>query len=188
MSTAELVVRVLAQVQPLLPYMLIVTAMTTAALAALLLASRGLWVDQRRFQWLGLFFSLSTGDCVRLACAWVKLLMLLSLLAGFQKLEIAKYLLFLVPGVVYALWPRRLARLPGRLAWLSVEFAGLLSCGLICGYIRDMQAGLRYYLIYIAMALFTALFGLYIFLTELDDISNGRSANLERYREEDTDA
>ena len=71
---------------------------------------------------------------------------------------------------------------------MSVEFAGLLSCGLICGYIRDMQAGLRYYLIYIAMALFTALFGLYIFLTELDDISNGRSANLERYREEDTDA
>ena len=184
MSIEELLVRVLAQVQPLVPYMLVVTAATVAVLAILLVLSRGLWVDQKRFRWLGLFVDLKTGESVCLACAWIKLLMLLCLLAVFQKLSVAHYLLFLLPGILYALWPRRPARMPGKLIWLALEFAALLSCGLICGYVRDIEAGVKYQVIYGIMALFTAVFGVYLFLIELDDISSGRSAHLGRNRKE----
>ena len=187
MSAQEFLVHVMAKMQPLLPYMLVVVAATGAVLPALLLLSRGLWVDLKRFRFLGLFFSLNTGECICLACAWTKLIILLSILIAFQKPDAPRYLLFLAPAVLYAVWPRRITHLPGRVLWQALESAALISCGLICGYIHDMQAGLRYRAIYAAMALFTALFGIYLFLVELDDISAGRKADLEQYRKAYTD-
>ena len=178
MSAAELLVRVLAQVQPLLPYMLIVTAVTTAALAALLFASRGLWVDQRRFRWLGLFFGLSTWDSIRLAGAWVKLLLLFTYLVLFKRLGMAEYLLFLASGVAYTLSRNHWIRIPGRIMWNVLEATALVSCNLLCGYVHEVSVFSKYLLVYCLMAVFSALFGVYLFFTELNDISAGRQINL----------
>ena len=178
MSAEELAVRVLAQMEPLLPYMLAVTAATAAALVPLLLLSRGLWVDQPRFRWLGLFFGLSTGDCARLACAWSKLVLLLGYLAAFRKLDTANYLLFLAFGAVYAVSFHDLARIPGRILWLALELVALVSCNLLCGYIRDVNGAALLRTAYILMAIFMSLFGAYLFLIELNDISAGRHTEL----------
>lgn len=188
MSLTELAVRVMAYAQPLIPYMLVVALATAAVLPVLLFLGRGVWVDRGRFRWMGLFLGLGRWDCLRLGCAWIKLLVLLSLLASFQKLGMAQCLLFLVPGFVQCLSGRELSRIPGRLVWLAMELVALLSCNMVCGYIRDVSAGTLYYVIYIFMALFAALFGVYLFLTELNDISAGRSTDLEYEWDREPDA
>lgn len=179
MNGYEAALRVLVQVEPLLPLLLIVAVPTLIALPVLLLASRGLWVDRRAFHWLGLFLGLKGWDCVRLAGAWVKLLLLLAYLIFFQKLSAANYLLVLIPGIVYCGSARDLARIPGRLVWFFLELVALMSCNLLCGYIRDVNGAALVVAAYVLMAAFTALFGVYLFLTELNDISAGRRTKLE---------
>lgn len=179
MTFSELAVRVLAQAEPLLVHMLAVAVPTILLLPVFLHLGKRVWVDQRRFRWLGLFLGLSGWDCLRLACAWIKLLLLISFLAVFRKLGAPQYLMFLVPGVLQCLSARGALRVPGRLVWFVLEFAALLSCNMVCGYIRDVTAETLFYVLYICMALFTALFGVYLFLTELNDISAGRGTNFE---------
>ena len=179
MTFSELAVRVLAQAEPLLLHMLAVAVPTILLLPVLLFLGRSVWVNQRRFRWLGLFLGLSGWDCLRLACAWIKLLLLISFLAAFQKLDASRCLLFLVPGVVGCLSVRGALRVPGRLMWFALEFVALLSCNMVCGYIRDVSAETFLYVLYICMALFSVLFGGYLFLTELNDISAGRGTNFE---------
>ena len=179
MTFSELAVRVLAQAEPLLIHMLAVAVPTILLLPVFLHLGGKVWVDQRRFRWLSLFLGLGGWDCLRLACAWIKLLLLISLLAVFRKLGVSHYLMFLVPGVIQCLSVRGALRVPGRLVWFALQFVALLSCNMVCGYIQDVAAETFLYVLYICMALFTALFGVYLFLTELNDISAGRSANLE---------
>lgn len=179
MTFSELAVRVLAQAEPLLLPMLAVAVPTMVLLPVFLHFGRDVWVDQRRFRWFGLFLGLSGWDCLRLACAWIKLLLLISFLAAFRKLSAPHCLLFLVPGVLECLSARGALRVPGRLVWFGLEFVALLSCNMVCGYIREVSAETLFYVLYICMALFTALFGVYLFLTELNDISAGRGTNFE---------
>lgn len=179
MSYSELAIRILAQAEPLLLHMLAVAVPTILLLPVFLHLSRTVWVDQKRFRWLGLFLGLSGWDCLRLACAWIKLLLLISFLAAFRKLGTPHYLMFLAPGVLQCMSARGALRVPGRLVWFALELAALLSCNMVCGYIRDVTADTFFYLLYICMALFTALFGIYLFLTELNDISAGRGTNFE---------
>lgn len=179
MTFSELAVRVLAQAEPLLLHMLAVAVPTVLLLPVFLHLGRTVWVDQKRFRWLGLFLGLSGWDCLRLACAWIKLLLLISFLAAFRKLGTPHYLMFLVPGVLQCLSVRGALRVPGRLVWFVLELVALLSCNMVCGYIRDVGADTFFYVLYIAMALFSALFGGYLFLTELNEISAGRGTNFE---------
>lgn len=179
MTMQEAILRVLAQVQPLLPYLIFVTAATLLALPLVLLLSRNVWVNEGRFRWVSIFFGLRFSDSVRLACAWIKLLVLAAYLVGFRKLEFLHYLLFLVPGLIYVLAPHSLLQSPSRLFWMFLELVGLVSSNLICGYILDMGAGVGFWVVYIMMAVFTALFGGYLFFMELNDISAGRSTDVE---------
>ncbi len=188
MTFGELMLRVFDQVRPLLPYMIAVIAATAAVLPVLLWLARGVWVSDERFRWMGMFFGMKKPDCVRLACAWIKLVLLISLLAAFKPMEIAHYLLFIIPGVVYALSTRELIRIPGRLIWVGLELVALLCCNLICGYIHDVDAGTGFTVVYVLMSILAALFGIYLFLTELNDISAGRSTDIENEWQAGSDA
>ena len=64
--------------------------------------------------------------------------------------------------------------------WLLLQFAGLLSVNLICGYIRDMAGGVGFVLLYLVMGLFLALFSVYLFLNEVNTISVQRDVDAEQ--------
>ena len=55
MSAWEAIVRVLAQMEPLVPYMLYAVAATIIVLPVLLLSARGLWIDRPAFRRIGMF-------------------------------------------------------------------------------------------------------------------------------------
>lgn len=176
MSVKEFLLRMLVSVEPLLPAVVAVVVVSLLAVAALALCTRGLWVNQKRIRWLGLFFDLGHADCVCLACGWLKFLFLLAFLIFFQKLSILGYIFFAAPGLICALHPGSAKRIPSRLVWLVLELAALLFTNLVCGFYRDVGGGVGFLVIYICMALFTALLGFYIFLMEINDISVGRKA------------
>lgn len=176
MSLHELFLRLLVIAKPVLPAAITVVVITALAVVIIAILSRGLWINQKRFRILGLFCAMSRGDCLRLACAWIKFLFLAVFIVSFEKLEVAGYICFVVPAIVYSVSVKNIMKIPGRLLWVMLEFIGLLTTNLICGYYYDMHGGKAFMIIYIIMAIFMLLFGCYLFLTEIEDISEGRGA------------
>lgn len=178
MTIQEFLLRMLIFVQPSIPAVLAVLLVTMVVAAVLLVRVRGLWADQKRFRWLGIFYELGTRDRLCLACSWLRLMFLLVLLVQFKKLDALSFLLFLVPALVCVLTTGKGKKIPSKLLWLAAEMVALLSSNLVCGFYHDMQGGIGFVSIYVLMALFTSLFGIYLFLMDLSDISEGRSAGI----------
>ena len=174
MSVVEFLLRVLLELKPLLPCMTAAVGLTAIALVFLLLYSRNVWVDSRRFRLAGLFFGLSVRCSLRLACAWLKLIFLLVFVLGFQKLSLLHYLMFLIPAIISALCADGIGGRISSLLWMALQTVGLLSVNLICGYIRDLSGTVGFLLIYAAMGLFLILFSVYLFLNEVNAISMQR--------------
>ena len=176
MSVVEFLLRVLSELKPLLPCMATAIVLTVVVLVFLLLYSRNIRVDSRRFRLAGLFFGLNGRCSLRLACAWLKLIFMLVFVLGFQKLSLLHYLMLLIPGVLSALCAGGIGRGISSLLWLALQTVGLLSVNLICGYIRDLSGTAGFFLIYAAMGLFLILFIVYLFLNEVNSISVQRDA------------
>ena len=174
MTLQEFLVRMLVFIQPLLPVALAVLAVTTAAVLLLAGLSRNMRADQKRFQWLGLFFDLSLLDCARIGCAWLKLVLVSVYLIAFRSLTAADIILILVPSLLGAVRFHNVRGTIGNLLWLAVEFAALISTNLVCGFINTFSSGAGMMAIYVCMAVFTALLALFLFLTELGEISERR--------------
>jgi len=168
----------LVAVQPVLPVVLGILLVTMVTAAVLLIQVRGLWVNQKRFRWLGIFYELGAGDRVCLACAWLRLMTLLALLVQFQKLNVISCILFLVPALLGTVTMRELKKIPGKVLWLGAQVVALLSANLVCGFYHDVQSSVGFITVYVFMALFTALLGVYLFLMDLSDISEGRRAHI----------
>ena len=180
MNIVELFLRVLSELRPMLPGMIVAVAATMIALTVLLAFSKNVWVEERRFHISGLFFGLNTRGSLQLACAWLKLIFMLVFIAGFQKLSLIQYMMLLIPGILGSLSGKGIFASLSQMFWFLLQFAGLLSVNLICGYIRDMAGGVGFVLLYLVMGLFLALFSVYLFLNEVNTISVQRDVDAEQ--------
>lgn len=179
MSATEGLLRILSGVEGCIPSIVVTAIATTIVLVILLLMTRGeIWIDQPRMKVVSIFAELGGRGMLSLACAWVKLIILLTFLVQFDKMTLPDYLFFLLPGIIYCLNIRSVLRIPVRVFWLVFQLVALGSTNLICSYILDIDPGMSYVLLYILLALFVALFGIYSFLMELSDISFERRVNL----------
>ena len=171
MSIIEILIRIFAELRPLLPAMLVAVFATTAAFTALLLLTRDVWVQDRRFYITGLFFGLDRTGSLKLACAWLKLLFLVVFIVAFRKLNLLSYMALLIPGALGAACGRGLIKKLSDLMWLVLQ---LVSANLICGYIQEMAGGPVFVLLYVVMGVFLILFSIYLFLNEINAISAAR--------------
>ena len=174
MSIIEILIRIFAELRPLLPAMLVAVFATTAAFTALLLLTRDVWVQDRRFYITGLFFGLDRTGSLKLACAWLKLLFLVVFIVAFRKLNLLSYMALMIPGALGAACGRGLIKKLSDLMWLVLQLMGLVSANLICGYIQEMAGGPAFVLLYVVMGLFLILFSIYLFLNEINAISAAR--------------
>lgn len=184
MKINEILIQTLGLLQPIIWYVVTCAAVTIVAFVILMILSRRVWVNQKRFRWLGIFYGMSGGDSVCFSCAWLRLLLMVLYLIRFQKLLPIHYFCFLLLGVIYALRLKKMLKIPGRLFWVAVEFVGLLTANMICSYIHDMGSSGIMIAIYVFMSIFMTLFGCYLFLTEINGISVERNANIERERKQ----
>lgn len=164
-----------AALQPILIPMAFVAAVTIIAIVIVVPMLSRLRMNSRAFGWLSVFYELRGTGCVRLACAWTKLWLLVIFLALFDDLSMQEYILFLVPGLFYVLTGKAKG-IFGRLFWFLVELMGLFTANVVCSYILDMRPGMIFTLIYAALSVFMVLFGIYLFMTELNDISGTRTS------------
>lgn len=174
MSAKELTLRVLMALRPMLPGLIAVAAVTLLVLPFLLVACKKAWVNDPRFRVAGLFYGLSGRDACFLACSWIKLILMLVFIIGFQKLVPVQYLMVLLPGILGIICACSGGSKLKTLLWLVLQMAGLLSVNLICGFIRDMAGDAVFVIIYVIMGLFLGFFSVYLFLTELGTLSAGR--------------
>lgn len=170
---------ILAQLHPLVLPVAAVALLTLLAAGVLWLLCRRAWVSDKPFRLLGLFFGLTGRGILRLACAWVKLLSVGVYVAAFQGLEPLHYSMVLLPGLICALADRP-SGWAEQLFWLSLQSGGLVAVNLLCRFIRNMNGGSIYVLIYTAMGIFLCLFSVYLFLNELTTISRHRKIDPEK--------
>lgn len=161
-------------IRPLLPIALTVLGLTTVAVLILAAFSKRMNVEQKRFRWLGLFFNLSILDCVRIACSWLKLVLVAVYLVAFESLVAGDLILILVPGLIGAIRFHSFRNTVSNILWLVVEFAALISTNLVCGFIHTFNSGIAMMAVYVCMAVFTVLLAVFLFLTELGEISERR--------------
>ncbi len=180
MSIQEFLLRVLWELRPLLPALTSAAALTLLVLPILMTLCRRAWVCDRGFRISGLFFGLSGRESICLACAWLKLIFLLTFLVEFKKLTLLGYWALLFPGLLAALCAGTAAKKLSGLFWTLLQTAGLLSANLICGYILDMDGGVGFILVYVTMGLFLSLFSIYLFLLEVSGVSADRSVAAEQ--------
>lgn len=188
MSAKELLLRVLLELRPMLPGTAAVVAASLLVLPTLLVCCKTAWVNDPRFRVAGLFFGLTGRDACFLSCAWIKLIVMLVFIVGFQKLVLVQYGMVLLPGILAAICARSGGQKTGTLLWLVLQMAGLLAVNLICGYIKDMAGGAIFVVLYVIMGLFLAMFSVYLFLVELNALSSGREVTAERLAREQQEA
>jgi hypothetical protein len=164
----------LLEIAPLSRLAAVTAGATVALCAALLPLCRRTWFNKPSFSWLGIFYGQSAAGYVRLACAWVKLVLLITLLAGHRELNASEYIAFLIPGVLFAALSRSFTSALSKLMWAALEAVGLLACNTLCGFIIEMSPGAGYTAVYILLSVFIGIFGVYLFLRDLHSISGER--------------
>jgi hypothetical protein len=142
--------------------------------AILIPLCRRTWLHKRSFSWLGIFYRQTTVGCLRAACAWVKLLMLIILLAEHRVLNLADYIMLILPGLIYAALSRSPAAFISKFTWTALEVVGMFAVNILCGYIIEMNPGFAYTLIYVLLSVFIGIFGVYLFMREIHAVSTER--------------
>jgi len=174
MKAYEFIIRFLNSISPL-SYVLIVCAIITFAMAVLLLIfSRNMWITNKKFKYFSIFFSLGPVQKWRLAACWMKFLVLIIYVVTFQKLQANHFAVFVILAIISVLSKRGILKLLSNIISNAVEGFGLYAINMICAYIYDAGSNAVYIAIYIAASLFIIVYGIYIFLNELNDISEER--------------
>lgn len=170
----ETILRMLYLLEPLLPMVLTAALLTVAVWAALVLPCSRFWVDSRKTGWLGLFLGLRGKGCVRLACAWLRCCLTLALLIPVSQLTALHCVVYAVP-MLAGLWGDTApGRVLGRLLGDAALFAGVLLANLLFGYWQGTGQSFVILSLCIVLSVFVLLFNLYLFLLELESISEDR--------------
>lgn len=177
MSLGEYLLRMLRELKPMITAFSVVVVLTLVMLFFFRVQIKKVWFSDRLFPTVGLFFGLRTSGVVRLACSWIRLIFVLVFTCCFSKLYPVQYCSLLLVGFVGAAcaykWKNKLVSL----FWSILQVAALFSANVICGYYWDLIGGPELVAVYVAMGIFVILFSLYLFYSEIGDISESRAVN-----------
>ncbi|WP_317855577.1 hypothetical protein [Chakrabartyella piscis] len=179
MGVQEYILRLMVALQPMLVCIIAVVIITCLCLPILVVKSRGLWFDKANFKFLSLFYKMSFYDCVRLASASVRCIMVVVFVIQFAKLQAIHLVCFGMVAVLYAFDKREMTRTLSNIIWIVVQLVSLLSLNVVCGYILDMSTGVAFVAVYVVLGIFVTLFAIYLFITEINEVSMGRRARIE---------
>lgn len=166
----------------MVPCILFITVCTTAAFAWIIVGSRGMWFGKKSFERYSIFVELNAALAIKMACAWVKLLTITFYLVFFAALESIHYIFLFVPCVAMLLINRNIFDSAANLISILIQLIGVLAANILCSYINQFGVQFFYISIYVLMAAIIELYSIYVFITELDMISNRRNVKIEKKR------
>ncbi|GEM_PF-4222899 len=175
MSFYNNIIRIFASIEPAVPQVIVCFAATAVALIALMTFGDMIWINQKRFKLYGIFYGLSTYDCLRLAVSWIRLILTISIVAMFRELATIHYIVYAIEGIIFVCDIKRPSRIFINLVWFILQFLGIVATSLLCDYIKSMMyVSVSIWVIYIFLSLFLVIFSIFIFLNEIDQVSQDR--------------
>ncbi|MFI3171994.1 MAG: hypothetical protein R3Y58_06480 [Eubacteriales bacterium] len=186
MSISDIILLNFYAIKPLVPCIIAILAVTTAAFFFILAKSRGLWFNKKNFNYYSIFVELNSTLAVKLACVWVKLLTISFYLIAFTQLEAMHYVFLLIPCVGILLINVNVLEVLTHAVSIAVQFVGVLAANILCSYIRAFELKATYLSIYVLIAILIILYSIYIFFTEIDLISSRRSIKIEKNKNNET--
>ena len=148
-----------------------------------MIKSRGLWFNKKNFNYYSIFVELNPTLAVKLACVWIKLLIIVFYMIGFRQLEAIHYIFLLIPCIGILLINVNIVEVFTHAVSMVVQIIGILAANILCSYIRTFELKVTYLVIYILIAILIILYSVYIFFTEIDLVSSRRSIKLEKIDE-----
>ncbi len=182
MGISDIIILNLYSIKSLVPCILFILACTVAAFFVILLGSQGMWFGKKSFERYNLFIELNSILAIKLACAWIKVLTIGFYLLFFAVLEPIHYVFLLVPCIGVLVINNSIVDGVAHLASVVIQLVGVLAANILCSYISQFGIQFFYISIYVLMAIVIELYSLYIFITELDLISNRRNVKIEKKR------
>lgn len=195
MSFSEFFLKLATRLEPMVPVMVFTAGTTAVLIVVLAILASDVWIDDRKFRFLGVFFGLNSYDIYRLTLGWVRLLMTLFYVVAFRNLELEtsfgqvirspQFSLYLLIGVLYVADYKRPMLILRNLAWFLIICCGLFATSIMCGYMRTLPGfSLGAFIVYACMGSLVFLFAAYLFITELDEVSRNRKIDPEKEYEE----
>ena len=85
---------------------------------------RKIWVNDKGFGYLSIFFNMNFFSTIKLSCVWLKFLLILMFIIGFQPLGIIHYLFILVPCILMIFISTNLMELIDHIINTFIQVAG----------------------------------------------------------------
>lgn len=176
MSFSDGLARVFTYIAPLAPYTVRVVAVTLLVFCVFLLLGRQCWIGKRSFKYLGIFYEIGIWEAVRLSLSWIRFVLTLAFVFSYKELETVHYVLYLMIGILFLPEFKEPLHFLTNIFWLALETIGVFTVSILSGYLSSLyQVGFWLSFVYWLIAVFVALFSLYLFLAEMEGISSGRS-------------
>ena len=177
MTFAEIFYRLQEGLRPLAVYLIPITAITLAAAFILSFFTRKLWVGDRNWKRLGIFFSLNFKQRISLSCAWLKLVIMLLYLVILRELDTIHYFVLALTAVIMCIFSEPVSAVLEIFFWSFLELWAVFAANLVCSYYLTISSSAVVMAIYIFMSIFVLLLGVYRFIMETDLISESRTIN-----------
>lgn len=182
MSIADILLLNFYAIKPLVPCVLVILIATTLLFFGILGKSKGLWFNKKSFDYFGIFMELNSALAVKLACVWIKLLIICFYVIAFTSLEAIHYVFLFVPCIGILLINFNVVEAFTHVVSIMIQLVGVLAANILCGYIREFELKATYVSIYVLIAILVIVYSIYIFITELDLVSSRRSIKIEKKR------
>ena len=179
MNFSEIVGLWIYLLKPLVPYIAILLVVTIITYWMIAIKGRKIWMNDQGFGYLSIFFNMNFFSAIKLSCVWLKLLLIMMFIIGFQPLGVIHYLFILVPCILMVFISTDLMELINHIINTCIQAAGLVALNILCSYILEFEFEVVYIVAYVFIAILVILYSIYIFISELDAISLGRRTILD---------
>jgi len=195
MSISGYLLQLATRMEPMVPVMVFTAGVTAVVVIVFAILATDVWIDERKFRVLGVFFGLNGYDSYRLSLGWIRVLMTLFYVVAFRNLELEtnfrqvirspQFSLYLLIGILYVADFKRPMLVLKNLAWFLVICCGLFATSIMCGYMRTLPGfSLGAFIVYACMGTVVFLLSVYLFFMEVEGISRNRKINPEKEYDE----
>ena len=181
MDILNYITQVLSFLEPIVPGIIIAVIITSAVMVFLLSLSGRLWINQKRFNVLGVFYGLGGYNTIRLSCVWIKLILVIVYIVSFRELTTLHFFVFILISLISAIDIRAPRKILKNIIWILIELAGLLAVNMVCAYMRSFSyISVQLWTVYISFGILMILLEIYLFLNSVETISTERKINIDK--------
>lgn len=188
MSITDMIALNIYAIKPLLPCIFVIVVATVAMFSFILIKSKGIWFGKKNFEQFGLFVELHSSLALKLACLWIKLIVVCYYLLSFTQLEVIHYIFLIVPCIIILIFSFSVMEFITHFFGIVIQFIGVLAANILCSYIMQFEMKISYVFIYVLIAMILILYSVYIFITEVDFVSARRSVKIEKRKQRQEEA